>query len=112
MEIRQMVREQHVVGWKCDICGKSCNASEDGRYEAHERAYLFARWGYYSRKDMQIHECDMCEDCYDRVMEYIETLGGKVRILADHFDPQRAMRNNKEEGVDYVIVGELPGDTD
>jgi hypothetical protein len=104
-----MIPEQHVVGWKCDICGMSCNASQDERYEAHERASLRARWGYHSRKDMQVHECDMCEDCYDHLVEYIETMGGKVRVIEDnHFDPLGFQRSRKE-GVDYVLMGELPG---
>jgi|SRR5262252_2397990 len=102
MEIRQVVHEPKLVGYRCDICGDSCNASDDGRYEAHEWALLNARWGYHSRKDMQTHECHMCEGCYDRVWEFIETLGGKVRVL----------EGCSKEGVDYVIVGELLGGAD
>ena len=99
MELRQAVQENRVVGYLCDICGKTCNASQDDRYEAHEFALLRADWGYHSRKDDQSHECDMCEECYDRVWEFIETLGGKVRLVER---PQK-------EGVDYVVVGQLPG---
>jgi len=44
----------------------------------------------------------MCEGCYDRVWEFIETLGGKVRVL----------EGCSKEGVDYVIVGELLGGAD
>lgn len=24
------------------------------------------RWGYFSRKDNEIHHFDLCEDCYDK----------------------------------------------
>jgi len=102
MEMRQVVPKQTLVGYVCDICGQSCNASQDGRYEAHEFALLYARWGYHSRKDMQSHECHMCENCYDRVWEFVETLGGKVRVIED----------GSKEGADYVIVGQLPGSVD
>ncbi len=83
MEIKQKVEREVVVGWTCDVCGKSCNASEDGRYEAHEHASLYAYWGYHSNKDLETHNCDLCENCYDRIREYIETLGGKVRVTGD-----------------------------
>ena len=44
----------------------------------YEMAYLQARWGYCSRKDETKWCCDICEDCADKVKQFIESIGGKV----------------------------------
>jgi len=79
MEIRKEVKVEKVVGFKCDICKKPCNHTT-GEDDAFEYAKLHGNWGYSSSKDQQDHECHMCEDCYDKVKEFIESLGGQVRV--------------------------------
>lgn len=59
----------------CDICNKSCK----GRCDI-ECATLAATWGYDSRKDGEIHTCDLCEDCYEKIRQFIESLGGTVHV--------------------------------
>lgn len=27
------------------------------------------RWGYFSNKDNEVHRFDLCEECYDRLIE-------------------------------------------
>jgi hypothetical protein len=39
---------------------------------------MFASWGYSSNKDCQTHSCDLCESCYDKVAEFIRSLGGEI----------------------------------
>ncbi len=76
MKITKKIKIEQVVGYRCDICKKDCEST----YES-EHATLQASWGYMSNKDLETHECHMCESCYDKVRLYIEqTLGGEVII--------------------------------
>ena len=61
----------------CDCCGKSCKQVNSPDYEF---AQIKADWGYYSQRDGDKWECDLCESCAIRVREFIESLGGKVRV--------------------------------
>ena len=78
MEIKQKVEVEKVVDIQCDICGKSCTTVEVcGNIEF---ATLSAKWGYDTRKDLKEHECHMCEDCFDKIKDFIENqLKGKIR---------------------------------
>lgn len=31
-----------------------------------------ASWGYFSEKDGEVHEWDLCEECYDKVIKEFE----------------------------------------
>lgn len=46
----------------CDKCGRSCRDREGMNFEC---ATITAHWGYGSRKDLEAHTADICEDCYD-----------------------------------------------
>lgn len=72
----------------CDRCDKEIEKVSDGQWnpfgEPHSRyhepcfkEYFLLRtgWGYFSRKDNQIHEAVICEDCYDEIFK-----GVKVKI--------------------------------
>lgn len=71
------------LNMNCDVCNQSCNAAlryNDYSVICNEYATLKAHWGYYSKnKDCMNHECILCEDCYDKVIQFIKGLGGKVR---------------------------------
>ena len=69
------ITEPKLVDITCDICGKSCRDSADMNYEM---ACLRGHWGYMSRKDGTRWCCDICEDCADKVKQYIESIGGKI----------------------------------
>lgn len=56
----------------CDVCGRSCK-----KEQSIESGTLDGEWGYYSHKDGQWICCDMCEACFDKVLAFIESLGGK-----------------------------------
>lgn len=76
---------QTLIGHRCDICGREMlDPSVVGTADLNDicdHAKLEANWGYFSNKDRQVHTCDMCEECYDKVREYIEvSLGGKISI--------------------------------
>lgn len=77
MEIKKLESVLVVTSIQCDICGQSCEKGDCGA----ESARLEAEWGYDSNKDLEYHCCDMCENCYDKVRDFIEnTLKGKVCV--------------------------------
>lgn len=53
----------------CDICNKKCSAGI---------AKLNAHWGYHSKKDGTVHQAYYCENCFDKIVAFIESIGGKV----------------------------------
>ena len=61
----------------CDVCGKSCRDNMDMNFEM---VALSGSWGYCSHKDGTSWACDICEDCADKVREFIESLGGKIVV--------------------------------
>lgn len=69
----------------CDVCEKSCKCYPDIENEAckeerdFETATLSAAWGYKSRKDGESYRADLCETCFDDVVNYITTLKTQKR---------------------------------
>lgn len=75
---KEQVMREVVVDITCDICGKSCKKECGFEYASLESV---DGWGYDSRKDGEVHEADICEECYDKIREYIEkVLKGKIRV--------------------------------
>lgn len=62
----------------CDICGKSCIPSSQEDVGFAEFAVLEANWGYFSRKDETSYNCEICEDCFDKLNNFIEGLKSEV----------------------------------
>lgn len=48
----------------CNKCGKEILV-ENGVAEADVLS-VQKRWGYFSNKDNEVHEFDLCEECYDK----------------------------------------------
>lgn len=51
--------------WKdviCDKCGQSCRDKHGMNFEF---ATIKAYWGFYTSKDCEKHEAQICEACYD-----------------------------------------------
>lgn len=55
---------------KCDICDNSCKTKLDD----YEFASLKAQWGYSSRKDGEECNLEICEDCFDKIMDFIKNI--------------------------------------
>lgn len=53
----------------CDCCGKSCTISEP--VVEHEYASIEAIWGYFSNQDGKQYNIEICEDCFNDVLEFI-----------------------------------------
>ena len=62
----------------CDICCKSCrDAFFDMNYEF---STLSASWGYSSHKDGTNWSGTFCENCSNKIKEFIESLGGTLEV--------------------------------
>lgn len=48
---------------RCNHCGKEIKAEHDRIMEGV--ADITLRWGYFSKKDGEIHRFSICEECYD-----------------------------------------------
>lgn len=53
----------------CDRCDKLCTDEVYG----NEYAVLEAMWGYASKKDGTKQEFELCEDCFDIVVDFIKS---------------------------------------
>lgn len=54
----------------CDACGKSCTITEP--VDEHEYATLAATWGYFSNQDGQYFDIQICESCFNEVLNFIK----------------------------------------
>lgn len=53
----------------CNGCGKQVQSRHGILQEELVRIEL--EWGYFSKKDGEIHSFCLCEDCYDRLREQL-----------------------------------------
>lgn len=60
-------QNQEVIELCCNQCGKKIKVEsgiiKEGVYTAE------IKWGYFSNKDGQMHSFDICENCYDQMIE-------------------------------------------
>ncbi len=51
----------------CDCCKRKIHV-ENGIVKEGVFSIDYS-WGYFSKKDGEIHSIDLCEECYDRIMK-------------------------------------------
>ncbi len=51
----------------CNCCGKILVMPEE--IIKTDFIQVKKKWGYFSQKDGRIHECYICEECYDKWVE-------------------------------------------
>lgn len=49
----------------CNQCGKEIR--KQGEMFAEDYLCVEKRWGYFSKKDNEVHRFELCEDCYDKL---------------------------------------------
>ena len=59
----------------CNCCGKEIHT--EPMADREEYLKVTKEWGYFSRKDGEIHHFYICEDCYDA---WLKTFAGKVEV--------------------------------
>lgn len=62
----QIVNNREVDKIFCNKCGKEIKM-ENGILK-EEILEVEKRWGYFSKKDNEIHSFDLCEECYDQLI--------------------------------------------
>lgn len=61
----------------CNCCGQKIESTACGI----ECATLSASWGYGSGKDCEVHSAEICETCYDKIIEMFK-IPPKIDIRA------------------------------
>ena len=51
----------------CNCCGRELAMT--GHHVAEGVMHVRKDWGYFSEKDLVRHEFDVCEQCYDKMIE-------------------------------------------
>ncbi len=51
----------------CNACGRKFVASKEVLKE--DGLFVKKDWGYFSNKDLQVHEFVLCERCYDEMIK-------------------------------------------
>lgn len=52
---------------RCNKCGKEIYTGEGVQKE--DCLKVVKEWGYFSKKDREVHEFHLCEDCYDSMVQ-------------------------------------------
>ena len=63
----------------CNQCGRPLLPIEE------DALVVKQEWGYFSKKDLQVHEFALCEQCYDQMVEKFAmpiTISDKREVLS------------------------------
>lgn len=50
----------------CNGCGREIHREES---TCEDVFFAHKEWGYFSKKDLQVHEFYLCESCYDKMVD-------------------------------------------
>lgn len=82
----------------CDSCGKSCTKGTDSNPTMdHEYAEIIATWGYFSNQDGTQYDIQICETCFDEVIDFLKKK--RKRILGQFKYPYDV---DSLEGKSYI----------
>lgn len=57
----------------CDSCGDCCSKGTDNNPVLdHEYAELSATWGYFSDQDGMQYDIQICETCFNEVIDFLK----------------------------------------
>ncbi len=62
----------------CNGCGRTLSMEGANREDV---LIVEKEWGYFSRKDGELHRFCLCEDCYDRIKKNFAIPVKKSRVL-------------------------------
>lgn len=51
----------------CNMCGK--NIKQDHGILKEDIFQGYKEWGYFSHKDLENHKFNLCEECYDKLIQ-------------------------------------------
>ncbi len=66
----------------CNSCGKTLKVENgilmEDAFEASKE------WGYFSKRDMEVHQFNLCEECYDKMVSQFKVpvqVKNKLEVL-------------------------------
>ena len=69
--------------WFCNYCGRKLRLDRSPR----EDVFVGRKeWGYFSQKDIQVHEFLLCEKCYDEIISHFAVpvkISAKTEVLQE-----------------------------
>lgn len=69
----------------CDSCGQDCTITEP--VDEHEYAELTATWGYFSNQDGLQYDIQICETCFNEVIDFLKKK--RKRVLGPFTYPHK-----------------------
>lgn len=63
----EVIKKEKLKNVFCNMCGKQLKIKNGIVTEGVMSLDL--HWGYFSEKDGQIHSFDLCEECYDMLLD-------------------------------------------
>ena len=48
---------------RCNMCGKKIVEKQEDCLDVQKE------WGYFSRRDLEVHEFNLCEECYEKLTQ-------------------------------------------
>lgn len=54
----------------CDSCGEDCTITEPA--VEYEYAEIIATWGYFSNQDGAQYDIQICESCFNEVIDFLK----------------------------------------
>lgn len=72
------VEKDEVSDIICDMCHRSCKRSIAEGCTTHEYMEVYAKWGYGSNKDMSKWEAHFCEECAEKIDDFVKKEGGQI----------------------------------
>ena len=67
--------KKKLISMYCNKCGKLISI-DNGIINQGVFNVTYG-WGYFSEKDGQVHEFDLCEECYDRMVGHGKLCNGR-----------------------------------
>lgn len=58
------MKKQKVI---CNKCGRELQIENGILHE--DGLFVTKDWGYFSKKDLKVHKFNLCEKCYDEMIE-------------------------------------------
>lgn len=66
MRKNSKVKKENIKVIQCNVCGKEIQIENDILKE--DIFEVTKEWGYFSKKDLEVHKFNICEECYDKII--------------------------------------------
>ncbi len=70
------VEQDYCADILCDMCDKSCWVDKDNTNPAFATLGVCGNFDFHDQTHLK---CDLCSDCFDKVVAFIISQGGRIR---------------------------------